>query len=43
MYRVVYQLPFKCIREIYMKSEELKTWLRWSWLKERIITYEKVF
>jgi len=43
MYRVVYQLPFNCIREIYMSSDELKGWLRWNWLKERIITYERVW
>ena len=42
MYRVVYQLPFNSIREIYMQSHELQAWLRWNWLKERIITYEKV-
>ena len=43
MYRVVYQLPRNSIREVYMKSDELKAWLRWNWLRERIITYEKVF
>jgi len=42
MYRVVYQLPRNHIREIYMKHEELQGWLKWNWLKERIITYEKV-
>jgi hypothetical protein len=42
MYRVVYQLPFNAIREIYMSSRELQAWLRWNWLKERIISYEKV-
>jgi hypothetical protein len=42
MYRVVYQLPYNSIREIYMQPEELKAWLKWNWLKERIISYEKV-
>jgi len=42
MYRVVYQLPFNCIREIYMRSDELQAWLRWNWLKERIISYERI-
>jgi hypothetical protein len=23
-----------------MKSDELQAWLRWNWLKERIISYE---
>jgi hypothetical protein len=42
MYRVVYQLPFNSIREIYMPSDELQTWLRWHWLRERIVSYEEV-
>ena len=42
MYRVVYQLPYNCIREVFMRPEELKGWLKWNWLKERIISYEKV-
>lgn len=42
MYRVVYHLPANQLREIYMKSEELQAWLKWNWLKERIIHYEKV-
>ncbi len=42
MYKVIYQLPFNHIREIYMTSKELHAWLRWVWLKERIISYEKV-
>ncbi|MFH1362166.1 MAG: hypothetical protein ABIH69_05895 [bacterium] len=40
---MIYQLPFTCVREIYMMSDELAAWLRWSWLKERIISYEKVY
>ena len=43
MYKVVYQLPFNCIRRVYMKSDELQSWLRWHWLKQRIISYEKVY
>lgn len=42
MYRVFYQLPRNCVREVYMKTDELQAWLRWNWLKERIISYEKV-
>jgi len=42
MYRVVYQLPFNSVREIYMNSDELSAWLRWNWLKERIISYERI-
>jgi len=42
MYKVIYQLPFNHIREIYMSSDELHAWLRWAWLRERIISYEKV-
>jgi hypothetical protein len=42
VYRVIYQLPYNSIREIYMRSDELQAWLRWNWLKERIISYEKV-
>jgi hypothetical protein len=42
MYRVVYQLPFNSIREIYMPTDELQSWLRWHWLRERIISYEEV-
>jgi len=42
MYRVVYQLPFNSVREIYMNSQELSAWLRWNWLKERIISYERI-
>lgn len=42
MYRVVYCLPYNCVREIFMRSDELQAWLRWNWLKERIISYEKV-
>jgi len=42
MYRVVYCLPRNCLREIIMTSRELKSWLRWNWLKERIVSYEKV-
>ncbi|MBU0630032.1 MAG: hypothetical protein KKC80_03835 [Candidatus Margulisbacteria bacterium] len=39
MYKVVYQLPVNQVREITMSARELKTWLRWSWLRERIIKY----
>jgi hypothetical protein len=42
MFKVIYQLPFNSIREIYMNTEELQAWLRWSWLRERIISYERV-
>ena len=42
MYKVVYQLPFNSIREIYLTEEELSSWLRWRWLRERIISFEKV-
>ena len=42
MYRVVYRLPYNSVREIYMNSQELNVWLRWSWLKIRIINYEKI-
>jgi hypothetical protein len=42
MYRVVYQLPYNSLREIYMDQDELNSWLKWNWLKERIISYEKV-
>jgi hypothetical protein len=42
MYKVVYQLPFNSIREIFMPSDELQAWLRWGWLRERIISYERV-
>jgi len=42
MFRVVYQLPFNSIREIYLSEEELKAWLSWRWLRERIISYERV-
>ncbi|HTY13721.1 MAG TPA: hypothetical protein VMD02_06000 [Candidatus Omnitrophota bacterium] len=42
MYRVIYQLPFNHVREIYMTTDELQAWLRWVWLKERIISYVKV-
>ncbi len=39
MYKVVYQLPVNQVREIKMSGKELKIWLRWSWLRERIIKY----
>ena len=42
MYKVVYQLPFNHVREIFMTEKELNAWLAWSWLRERIIHYEKV-
>jgi len=42
MYKVYYQLPFNHIREIYMPSDELTAWLRWPWLRERIISYQKI-
>lgn len=42
MYKVVYQLPFNQVREIYLTGPELKAWLAWHWLRERIISYEKV-
>lgn len=42
MYRVVYRLPYNSVREIYMNANELHVWLRWNWLKSRIINYEKV-
>lgn len=42
MYRVIYQLPINCVRTIFMAKEELQAWLRWAWLRERIISYEKI-
>ena len=42
MYKVVYYLPRHFLREIFMSHEELQSWLKWNWLKERIISYEKV-
>ena len=42
MYKVVYQLPFNSIREIFLSKEELDSWLRWRWLRERIMSYERV-
>lgn len=42
VYKVIYELPFKQIREIYMSFEELHAWLKWRWLRNRIISYEKV-
>ena len=42
MYKVIYQLPFNYTREIYLSSVELAAWLRWPWLRQRIVSYEKV-
>lgn len=42
MFKVVYQLPFNSIREIFLSEEELDAWLRWRWLRERILSYEKI-
>jgi len=42
MYKVVYQLPINSIREIILTEEELRIWLRWAWLRERIVRYEKI-
>jgi hypothetical protein len=42
MFKVIYQLPYNAIREIYMNEAELQAWLRWRWLRERIISYERV-
>ena len=42
MYRVVYLLPYNSLREIYMSTAELHSWLKWHWLRERIVSYEKV-
>ncbi|MFA6431168.1 MAG: hypothetical protein WCV91_02150 [Candidatus Margulisiibacteriota bacterium] len=35
-------MPYNCLREIYMRPSELRTWLKWYWLRRRIVTYEKV-
>ena len=42
MFKVVYQLPFNSVREIFLSKEELDAWLRWRWLRERILSYERV-
>lgn len=42
MYKVVYRLPRTMLREIYMTTDELASWLRWQWLRERIVYYVKV-
>ncbi len=42
MYKVVYQLPFNCVREIVLDEKELNAWLGWAFLRERIISYEKI-
>lgn len=40
-YLVTYYLPANCRREILMSKEELEWWLRYSWLRKRIVTYRK--
>lgn len=42
MYKVMYQLPFNQVREIVLSEEELNKWLSWAFLRERIISYEKI-
>jgi len=42
MYKVVYQLPVNQVREIRMSAKELQTWLRWAWLRERIVKYSPI-
>ena len=42
MYKVVYHLPENIVREIIMSSDELAAWLRWRWLRVRIISYERL-
>ena len=42
MYKVIYQLPFNQVREIVLSEDELNKWLGWTFLRERIIRYEKI-
>jgi hypothetical protein len=42
MYKVIYQLPLKFIREIILSEQELKTWLSQACLRDRIISYERI-
>ena len=42
MYKVIYRLPFNILRETLLCEEELRAWLGKSWLRKRIISYEKV-
>jgi len=42
MYKVIYQLAGVSIREVFMTWEELKGWLAHKWLKDKIVSYEKV-
>ena len=42
MYKVMYRLPLNQIREIVISEEELKAWLSRAYLRERIISYEKI-
>ena len=42
MYKVIYQMAGISIREVSMTWEELKGWLSHRWLRERIVSYEKI-
>ena len=42
MYKVRYQLPVNCVREIVLTEQELKAWLGQAFLRDRIISYEKM-
>jgi hypothetical protein len=42
MYKVVYQLPIGQIREIVLSEAEFKIWMGRTFLRVRIVSYEKV-
>jgi len=42
LYKVNYLLPISREREIVLSVEELNAWLRQSWLRNRIIGYERI-
>lgn len=42
MYRVKYFLPQNHMREIIMDFNELESWLNQRWLRERIVSIEKI-
>ena len=42
LFKVNYLLPVSRKREIVLSAEELDAWLRQSWLRDRIISFEKI-
>lgn len=42
MYKVKILFPQNILREILMELQELRSWLSCRYLRERIVSYEKV-